>query len=121
MYRNLNKSKLLLALSTTDNTFDTNKQTKIKLNTSNQTINKKAQQRSFEESKDESQISLPILTGREKEKTSSNNQFKLKFSKHNNNDLIQKKIIKGKLMKLINNSSLEPHFEEEVKFFVVKL
>ena len=107
MYRNFNKSKLIANLST-EYTIDSLKFTKNKHNTSHQTANNN--QKSIDESKEDS-VSYMRTT---KDKQSSKYQFKLKFTKNNNNDLIKKKIIKGKLMKLINNASLEQPLEEEV-------
>jgi hypothetical protein len=109
MYRNLNKSKFLAALST-EHTLDSFKFSKNKENTSLRTTSHK-KHKSLDQSKEESANSLPHL----KEKQVSKFQFKIKFTKNNQLDMNKKKIIKGRLMKLINNSSLEHHFEEEVK------
>lgn len=109
MYRNLNKSKYLAALST-ENTFDSFRHNRTKLNTSQRTTSQGKKTVSEENSKEES---LPLLPMKEKQQ-STKFQFKLKFTKNNNGDLIKKKIIKGRLMKLINTSSLEHHIEEEV-------
>lgn len=114
MYRNQNKSKLVSNFSS-EHTTDTFKFNKSKYNTSLQTTSSHRNKKSIDESKEESDHSLPPIIEREKEKVPSKFKFKIKFIKNtNNNDIIRKKVIKGKLMKLINNSFLELDTEEEV-------
>lgn len=109
MYRNINKTKLYAALST-ENTLDSCRIKKGNLNNSKQNTSK-SYSNSIELIKEKIN-SFPLI--KEKEKSSPKFQFKLKFTKNNNNDFIRKKILKGKLIKLINNSQLEPNTDEEV-------
>jgi len=105
MYRNLYKSKLLASIST-DNTIDLLKikgrLESSKENTSSTNIN-------LIDQCQEAIISLPLIKENQSPKS-----FKLKFTKNNNKELIRKKILKGKLIKLINNSLFEEMNVEEV-------
>ena len=105
MYRNLYKSKLLASIST-DNTIDLLKikgrLESSKENTSSTNIN-------LIDQCQEEIISLPLI-----KENLSQKSFKLKFTKNNNKELIRKKILKGKLIKLINNSLFEEMNVEEV-------
>jgi hypothetical protein len=114
MYRNSHKSKLLGNLST-EHTHDSFQFNKTKNNSSvytTATLNHNF----LEFSKEKTNVPLPSITDRDKEILNPKLVIKMNLLKStNNNDIIRKKIIKGKLMKLVKNSIFDNYIEEEVQ------
>jgi len=119
MYRNSHKSKLLGNLST-EPTLDSFQFKKTKNNlsiNSTATLNHKF----LEFSKENTHVPLPSITDRDKEKPNPKLILKMNLLKStNNNDIIRKKIIKGKLIKLVKNSIFDNYTEDEVEVFEIR-
>ncbi len=113
MYRNSNKFKLFGNLSS-EPTIDSFQLYKTKNNSSIQTTATQ-HHKYLDLSKESPHVPLPSITERDKEKPNTKLILKMNLLKSTNNDIIRKKIIKGKLMKLVKNSIFDNYTEEEVQ------
>jgi len=114
MYRNTNKSKLFGNLST-EHTLDSFHYNKTKNNSSIHTINTDRNNKTNDLSKANQLFQLPPISDKDREKSNPKLLIKINLLKNSNQtDAIRKKVIKGKLMKLVRNSIFDVYHEEEV-------
>lgn len=114
MYRNTNKSKLIGNLST-EHTLDSFHFYKTKNNSSIHTLNTERNNKINDISKGNNVFQLPPISDKDREKSNPKLLLKLNLLKScNQTDVIRKKVIKGRLMKLVRNSIFDVYNEEEV-------